>query len=111
MQAFPQLLRLLNLLDTLHVDQSYIPVLDGLPLLVLVGLQNDLVFTVDHLGRVHFVVELVRVSQFSLQLQTLDDLVFVLEIARSALIVLALFQDAQVLAVRKLTTLLVHASG
>ena len=105
-----ELLGLFGLLLALHVDQRDILLLDRLPLLILVGLQYDFVLSVDHLCRVHLVVELVRVPQLCLQFEALDDLVLVLEVTRPPLVVLALLQDAEVLPIRQLASFLVHAS-
>ena len=62
MQTFLHFLSFLRLHLSLHIDHSNVTVFLHLARLVLVSLKNDSVLPVHHLGRVHFVVELVWVS-------------------------------------------------
>ena len=70
-QVLLELVSLLGLDLALHVDQGDVSILQQLPLLLLIGLDDDFVLAVDHLGPVHLVIELVWVSEFCLQAQLL----------------------------------------
>ena len=69
MEIFLHFLSFLCLHLSLHIDHSNVSIFLHLAGLILVSLKNDSVFAVDHLRRVHLVIELVRVSQLRLDPQ------------------------------------------